>query len=161
MVELGTTLGTSSSTTIRTWAQLYDALRTRFYPPGYVQSLWMRWHQIKQLPSQSIEGYIDFLCKQRLQLHILDPEEVLILKFITGLLMQFHREVELFKNPTLDKNFQGALSIKRKIAPRGRTPQYHPNPNASPSQTTISNSSAHFPPTQPQNHVSHTNTRIA
>ena len=105
MVELGTTPGTSSSTPIRTWAQLSDTLRTHFYPPGYEQSLWMRWHQIIQLPSQSIQGYIDFFFKLCLQLHIPDPKEVLILKFISGLLMQFHREVELFKNPTLYKRF--------------------------------------------------------
>ena len=146
MVEIVTTTGTSSSTPIRTWAQLSDALRTRFYPLGYVQSLWMRWHQIRQLPSQSIQGYIDFFCKLRLQLHIPDRKEVLILKFITGLLMQFRREVEMFKNPTLYNVFQRALEIERNIAPRGRTPQYRPNPNASPSQTTISNSSTHFPP---------------
>ena len=63
VVELGTTPGTSSSTNIRNWAQLSDTLRTRFYPPGYVQSLWMRWHQIRQLPSQIIQGYIDFFYK--------------------------------------------------------------------------------------------------
>ena len=87
VVELGTTPGTSSSTPIRTWAQLSDALRTRFYPLGYVQSLWMRWHKIIQLPSQSIQGYIDFFCNLCLQLHIPDPYEVVILKFIIGLLM--------------------------------------------------------------------------
>jgi hypothetical protein len=38
-----------------------------------------------------------------LLLHVPDPEEVLILKFVAGLLIQFRREVELFENPTLDK----------------------------------------------------------
>jgi hypothetical protein len=36
-------------------------------------------------------------------LHDPNLEEVLILKFVVGLLIQFHQEVELFENPTLDK----------------------------------------------------------
>jgi hypothetical protein len=52
-----------------------------------------------------VQGYTDFFFKLRLLLHIPNPEEVLTLKFVADLLIQFHREVELFENPTLDKVF--------------------------------------------------------
>ena len=58
----------------------------------------------------------------RLLLHIPDSEEVLILNFVVGLLIQFRRELELFENPTLDKTFQRSLAIERKVTPRGRIP---------------------------------------
>ena len=57
-----------------------------------------------------------------LLLHVPDPEEVLILKFVASLLMQFHREVDLFENPTLYKTFQRSLAIERKLTPRGCIP---------------------------------------
>jgi hypothetical protein len=41
----------------------------------------------------------------RLLIHIPDPKEVLVLNFVIGLLIQFHQEVEMFENPTLDKTF--------------------------------------------------------
>jgi hypothetical protein len=72
---------------------LSEALKNRFYPPGYVQSLWIKWHQLRQLPSQGVQGYIDFFCNMHLLLHVPDPEEVLILKFVASLLIQFHQEV--------------------------------------------------------------------
>jgi hypothetical protein len=50
-----------------------------------------------------------------LLLHVSNPKEVLILKFVVGLLIQLRREVELFEDPTLDKTFQRYLAIERKF----------------------------------------------
>jgi hypothetical protein len=57
-----------------------------------------------------------------LLLHVFYSKEVLILKFVVGLLIQFRRKVELFENPTLDKTFQNYLAIERKVIPRSRIP---------------------------------------
>jgi hypothetical protein len=105
LIEIGDDPESSTSQPIKTWARLSKALRNRFYPPRYVQSLWIKWHQLQQLPSQGVKGYIDFFCKMRLSFHVPDPEDVIIIKFVVGLLIQFHREVKLFENPTLDKMF--------------------------------------------------------
>jgi hypothetical protein len=94
-----------------------------------------------------VQAYIDYFSKLHLLLHIPDPEEVLILKFISGLLVQFCREVELFENQTLDKVFQRSLAIERKVAPRGRTPQSRPTA----SQTPTSNPTSRFPLTRSPN----------
>jgi len=49
---------------------------------------------------------MDYFCKLRLQLHISDSEEVIILKFNSSLLFQFYREVELFESTTAPPNAQ-------------------------------------------------------
>ena len=80
-----------------------------------------------------------------------DLEEVLILKFVIGLLIQFRQEVELFENATLDKTFQRSLAIERKVAPRGCIPQSRPYTNPPAAQPSISHPSALFPPPWTQN----------
>jgi hypothetical protein len=72
----------------------------------------------------------------RIQLHISDLEEVLIVKFNFGLLTIFCHEVDLFESPSLDKAFLRALVVERKMAPQNRSPptQYGPLV-ASPSHT--------------------------
>jgi hypothetical protein len=94
-----------------------------------------------------------------LLLHVPDLEEVLILKFVVGLLIQFCREVELFENPALDKTFQRSLAIERKVTPRGRIPQSLPYTNPHASQPSISYPLAHFPPPWTQNPTPNTTTR--
>jgi len=125
-------------------------------PPGYLQSLWIRWHQLQQLSTQGVQAYIDYFSKIHLLLHIPDPEEVLILMFFVGLLIQFHREVELFENTSLDKVFQRSLAIERNIAPKGHTPQSRPNPTTSIYQPSSSNPSPRFSNPRPQNTNSNT-----
>jgi len=89
-----------------------------------------------------VQAYIDYFCKLCLLLQIPDPEEVHILKFIVGLLMHYRREVDLFENTSLNKAFQRALAIERKIAPRTHTPQSRPNSSPSNYQPTTSNPSS-------------------
>jgi hypothetical protein len=123
VIEIGDAPYFSTLQPIKNRDRLSEALRNRFYLPRYVQSLWIKWHQLRQLPSQGVQGCIDFFCKIFLLLHVPYMEEVLILKFLAGLLIQFCREVELFENPSLYKTFQRSLAIERKVAPRGRIPQ--------------------------------------
>jgi len=96
----------SSESPIKTWEQFCHALRDCFYPPNYLQNLWTRWLQLRQLPTQNVHSYIDYFCKLRIQLHISYLEEVFILKFNLGLLSQFRIEVDLFEHLTLDKYFE-------------------------------------------------------
>jgi hypothetical protein len=94
-----------------------------------------------------------------LLLHVPDLEEVLILKFVVGLLIQFHREVELFENATLDKTFQRSLAIERRVSPRGCIPQSYPYTNPPASQPSISHPSTCFPPPRTQNPTTNKTTR--
>jgi hypothetical protein len=67
-------------------------------------------------------------------LHILDPEEYLIVKLNSSLLMVFRREVDLFDSASLDKAFLWALAMECKVDPRIHSPQTQSGPfNVGPS----------------------------
>ena len=140
VVELGEQAETNS-TPITSWNLFCEALRERFYPPGYIQNLLAKWLQLRQLPNQSVQAYIDVFCKLRIQLHISDPDEVLIIKFNSGLLMLLRREVELFDSASLDKAFIRALAVERKVGTRIRYPQARNGPSSFDSSNVASASS--------------------
>jgi hypothetical protein len=122
---------------ITTWDGFFQALRERFYPSGYRQNLLARWLQLRQLANQSVQGYIDIFYKLCIQLHITDPEEVLIVKFNYGLLLSICHEVDLFESSSLDKAFLWALDVEHKVAPQIHSPQPRYDPStAGPSQVT-------------------------
>jgi hypothetical protein len=54
MIDIGDAPYSSTTKPIRTWARLSEALRNCFYLLGYVKSLWIKWHQLHQLPSQGV-----------------------------------------------------------------------------------------------------------
>jgi hypothetical protein len=58
----------------------------------------------------------------RIQLHISDLEEVLIVKFNFGLLTIFCHAVDFFESPSLDKAFLCALVVEHKVAPQILSP---------------------------------------
>jgi len=68
LIEIGAT--GSSRPSITKWDQLCETLRNQFYPPGYLQSLWFRWHQLRQHSIQGVQACIDYFCKLRLLLQI-------------------------------------------------------------------------------------------
>ena len=70
LAELGDAPQLANTTPIKTWNQFAEALRNRFYPLGYIQSMWIRWHQMHQLPTQQVQQYIEHFSKLRLLLHV-------------------------------------------------------------------------------------------
>jgi len=98
------------------------------------------------MPNQMVQSYIDILCKLRLQLHVSEPKEVLVIKFISDLLFPLNREVDLFEIPYLDKAFLYALAVERKVHPHASSPQLHSTP---PTPNTLTNIS----PTLSQPHM--------
>jgi len=90
---------------INSWDAFYDALCSRFYPPGYHQILIARWLKLRQLLGRSVKTYIDIFYKLWVQLHVQEIKEVLVVKFNYGFLSFLRREVELFDITSLDKAF--------------------------------------------------------
>jgi hypothetical protein len=74
--------------------------------------------------------------KLHIQLQIQDPEEVLIVKFNSGLLLFIRREVDLFESSSLDKAFLRALAVEWKLAPHLRSPLSKVGPSSTPSSPT-------------------------
>jgi hypothetical protein len=103
---------------ITSWDTFCHALREHFYLSGYLQNLLAKSFQLRELSTQSVQGYIDVFCKLRIQLHINDPDMVLIIKFNSGLLLPLRCGVDLFEISSLDKAFLRALAVERKVSPR-------------------------------------------
>jgi hypothetical protein len=118
---------------IGSWDTFCQALWNHFYPPGYRQTLLARWLQLCQLSGQSVQRYIEVFTKLCIQLQIQDPEEVLIVKFNSGLLLFIHREVDLFEISSLDKAFLRALDVEWKLSPHLRSPLSKVGPSSTPS----------------------------
>jgi hypothetical protein len=138
----------STNDRITSWEHFCQALRERFYPPGYLQNLLEKWLQLWQLSNQSVQAYIDVFYKLRLQLQINEPDQVLIIKFNSGLVLPLRREVDLFDSPSLDKAFLRALAVERKIAPCPRFSTYRTStthPSNPPRQTPSASSSTSKP----------------
>ena len=101
-----------------------QALKERFYPPGYLHNLLAKWLQLRKISNQLVQGYIDVFYKLCIQLQIRELDEVLIIKFNSSLLLPLKREVDLFENASLNKAFLPAMAIEIKVAPHIR---YIPN----------------------------------
>jgi hypothetical protein len=84
---------------------------------GYLHNILAKWLQLHQLSTQSVQGYIDVFYKLCIQLHVNEPDKVLIIKFNSGLLLPLQREVDLFDNASLEKDFLWHLTIERKVVP--------------------------------------------
>jgi len=137
-----------SPTVINIWADLCKGLHTYFYPLGYLHQLLAKWLQLRQLSGQSVHAFIEVFCKLRLQLQVMDPKPILVIKFNSSMLFPIKKEIDLFQSTSLDQAFQRALAAERKIAPR----PYHPNtfkpaapfkPFASHNTSNTSSSSSH------------------
>ena len=146
VVELGEI--PREQTIITSWQAFGHALRERFYPPGYLQGVLARWLQLRKNPTQSVQAYIDVFCKLRIQLQVTDSEQVLIIKFNSGLAFNIRKEVDLFESDTLDQAFIGALAVERKVNPRVRNPPTRQSPHqassSNPTQTPQSSTWCHF-----------------
>jgi hypothetical protein len=71
-----------------------------------------------------------------IQLHIQYPEEVLIAKFNSSLLLFIRREVDLFESSSLDKAFLQALAMEQNLSPPLHSPLSKVGLSSSPSSPT-------------------------
>jgi len=91
--------------------------------------------QLHQLSGQYVQAYIDIFCKLRVHLYVLEPEEVLVVKFNSVFLSFLCKEVQLFDNTSLNKAFLWALAVERKVVIKPHNSP-SPRPTANPSTAT-------------------------
>ena len=88
IVELDTPHSLTNGS-IDSWDAFFHALQEHFYPPGYLDHVLAKWLQLRRLSTQSLQGYIDVFYRRRIQLHINDPDMVLIPLLFHFLFHQF------------------------------------------------------------------------
>jgi hypothetical protein len=90
---------------IDSWDVLCHTLRELFYASINLHNILSKWLNLNQLPTESVQGYIDVLCKLSIQLHNNDPKEVTRIKFNFAILFPLHQEVDIFEISSLENTF--------------------------------------------------------
>ena len=70
---------------ITQWDDFKAAVKSRFYPLGYLANLKKKWLHLRQQPGQSVQQYIEAFHKMSIMLAVSDDAETQLLKFINGL----------------------------------------------------------------------------
>ena len=100
---------------VTSWNEFKKELRRNFYPLGYEDQLFLKWHHLKQIQGKSIEDFYEEYQDLIIRLDIQEPVDKLILKFVRGLHGYIRHELEMFPLPSL----QEAFRLTSKIEARG------------------------------------------
>ncbi|KAA8535891.1 hypothetical protein F0562_030894 [Nyssa sinensis] len=97
-----------------TWKAFTQLLRQEFYPMGYSQDRWARWHNLRQRYEQTVQEYTTEFRRLAVALGItLDNEEVYT-KFVAGLHRSIQGEMRLYQAMNVSQASRIALAIERK-----------------------------------------------
>ncbi|KAA8542785.1 hypothetical protein F0562_023937 [Nyssa sinensis] len=97
-----------------TWKAFTQLLRQEFYPMGYSQDRWARWHNLRQRYEQTVQEYTTEFRRLAVALGItLDNEEVYT-KFVVGLHRSIQGEMRLYQAMNISQASRIALVIERK-----------------------------------------------
>ena len=86
---------------VTSWNEFKRELRKNFYPLGYEDHLFLKWHHLKQGQGKSVEDFYEEYRDYIIQLDIQDPMNKLIFKFVGGLHGNIRHELEMFPLPSL------------------------------------------------------------
>ncbi|KAA8518207.1 hypothetical protein F0562_015681 [Nyssa sinensis] len=97
-----------------TWKAFTQLLRQEFYPMGYSQNRWARWHNLRQRYEQTVQEYTTEFWRLAVALGItLDNKEVYT-KFVAGLHRSIQGEMRLYQAMNISQASRIALAIERK-----------------------------------------------
>jgi hypothetical protein len=104
------------------WKEFTQLLRQEFYPMGYSQDRWLRWHNLRQRQNQTVQKYTTEFHRLAVTLGIgLDNEDVFT-KFVAGLYQQIQNELRLYQATSVSNASSIAMAIEQKNKPsRQRT----------------------------------------
>ncbi|XP_038973019.1 uncharacterized protein LOC120105044 [Phoenix dactylifera] len=100
-----------------TWGEFSRLLRQEFYPMGYSQDRWFRWHNLKQRHNQTVQEYTTEFRRLAVTLGIsLDNEDVFT-KYVAGLHRQIQNEIRLYNATGVSSASGIAMAIELKNKP--------------------------------------------
>lgn len=87
-------------------------MRKIFYPLGYEDQFFLKWHHFKQGQGQSLEDFYEEYQDLIIQLDIKELNNNMILKFLGGLHRYLRHELKIFPFPSLHEAFKIASKIE-------------------------------------------------
>jgi len=79
------------------WENFKTLIKSHFYPIGYMEDQWIRWHYFKQKLGQSMHEYNTQLIKMAIMFGISPKNSDVLLKYLGGFHRHLHEQVMLFK----------------------------------------------------------------
>nr|CAD1816987.1 unnamed protein product [Ananas comosus var. bracteatus] len=97
-----------------TWSQFKRLIRREFYPMGYEEERWKRWHVLRQRRDQTMQDYTTDFRRQALALGISLDDPQVFRKYTAGLQERINDELRLFGVRDIASASQTVMAIERK-----------------------------------------------
>lgn len=85
------------------WEDFKTIINSYFYPIGYVEDQWIRWHYFRQNLGQSLQEYTTEFKKMAIMLGISPKNPNVLLKYLEGLHRHLCEQVMLFKPKSVEE----------------------------------------------------------
>ncbi|XP_004289453.1 PREDICTED: uncharacterized protein LOC101306573 [Fragaria vesca subsp. vesca] len=105
----------NSDEEVVSWKQFKELLRKKFYPVGFLEERWHKWHNLRQKTNQSVEDYTTEFQNQAMVLDISLKEYSVFMKYEAGLHEYLQRELRLFMVQSVEDASVKAITIKKKF----------------------------------------------
>jgi hypothetical protein len=85
------------------WEDFKTLIKAQFYPIGYVEYQWIRWHYFRQRQGQSVQEYTTEFRKMAIMMGISPKNSDVLLKYMGRLQSHLRKQVMLFNPRTMDE----------------------------------------------------------
>ncbi|PWA90212.1 hypothetical protein CTI12_AA103160 [Artemisia annua] len=102
------------------WKKFTLLLRQEFYPMGYVQDRWTRWHNLRLQRGQSVQEYTTEFRRLAVTLGIPIDNVDVFTKYVAGLPLQIQNEIRLHVTTNISNASSIAMAIEQKNKVGGR-----------------------------------------
>ncbi|GJW16490.1 hypothetical protein Tco_0020623 [Tanacetum coccineum] len=96
------------------WKVFTRLLRQEFYPMGYSQDRWTRWHNLRQQRGQTVQEYTTDFRRLAVTLGISINNEDVFTKYVAGLPQQIQTEMRLHTTKNISQASSIAMAIELK-----------------------------------------------
>ncbi|GJT11122.1 hypothetical protein Tco_0858164 [Tanacetum coccineum] len=97
-----------------TWNEFKRLLRQEYYPMGYSQDRWSRWHNLRQQRGQSVQEYTTEFRRLAVMLGISTAYENVFTKYVAGLQRQIQNELRMYSLEDISSASRIAMAIEVK-----------------------------------------------
>ncbi|GJY15489.1 glutamate-rich WD repeat-containing protein 1 [Tanacetum coccineum] len=102
------------------WKVFTRLLRQEFYPMGYSQDRWTRWHNLRLQRGQTVQEYTTNFRRLAVTLGISTNNEDVFTKYVAGLPQQIQTEMRLHTTKNISKASSIAMAIELKNKSSGQ-----------------------------------------
>jgi Retrotransposon gag protein len=96
------------------WEKFTLLIRKEFYPMGFKEDRWSRWHSLRQRRDQSVQDYTTEFRRLAISLGVSLNESSALMKYISGLQQQIGTELRLFPVQDVSSASSIVMTLEKK-----------------------------------------------